>query len=97
MQNFMISSYRKLVALIIVLGMIGVVISAVAQAYLLSANPYGGGGGAGMAILAFIGILIGGTLYVILIGGALYVGLGIYDNTKKMAELLEKQLEKTSA
>ncbi|WP_406735989.1 hypothetical protein [Thioclava sp. GXIMD4215] len=95
MQNFMISSYRKLVALIIVLGMIGVVIWAGTQAYLLSANPYGGD--AGMAILAFIGILIGGALYVILIGGALYVGLGIYDNTKKMAELLEKQLEKTSA
>jgi hypothetical protein len=42
-------------------------------------------------ILPAIGILIGGFIYVIFIGGALYLGLGIYQNTKRMADAMDRQ------
>lgn len=35
-------------------------------------------------------VLLGGALYLILIAGFMYMGLGIYQNTKKTAALLEQ-------
>lgn len=40
--------------------------------------------------LVGLGILIGGALYVVLVGGFLYMGVGIYQNTKRTAEAVEK-------
>ena len=44
--------------------------------------------------LAGVGILIGGALYVIFVGGFMFMGIGIYQNTKRSADALEKLLTK---
>ncbi|MFD2440119.1 hypothetical protein ACFSS8_08560 [Paracoccus kondratievae] len=35
-------------------------------------------------------VWIAGTIYLILIGGMVYLGLGIYNNTKRTAEAIER-------
>ncbi|MCU0912675.1 MAG: hypothetical protein MUE98_15505 [Rhodobacteraceae bacterium] len=90
MRDFFISAFETLVGVLVVLLAIGVVIAAIAVAL--------GGGGAGMGPgmgaaggpLAGLAVLIVGAIYVILVGGALYLGLGIYQNTRRTAELLER-------
>jgi hypothetical protein len=90
MRDFFIRSFELLVGVIIVVMSIGVVIAAVA-------TMFGAGMGAGMGpmgqgggIIAGLAILVGGTIYVIFIGGIMYLGLGIYQNTKRTAEALER-------
>lgn len=76
MRDFFINSFEKLVAVIVVLMCIGVVVGA------FGAAMEGG-------ILAFLGVLIFGAIYVILMGGFMYLGLGIYHNTKRMADAMD--------
>ncbi len=76
MRDFFINSFEKLVAVIVVLMCIGVVVGA------FGAAMEGG-------ILAFLGVLIFGGIYVILMGGFMYLGLGIYHNTKRMADAMD--------
>jgi hypothetical protein len=80
MRDFFINSFEKLVGGVVILMIIGVVIAAFAA----MAGPGGGG------IFAGIGILIGGGLYVILMGGMLYLMLGVYRNTQRAADALER-------
>ena len=80
MRDFFIGSFEKLVNVLVILMMLGVVIAAFAS---LVSPMRGGPGGA-------LIILLGGGLYTIIVGGALYMGLGIYQNTKRSAELLER-------
>ncbi len=40
--------------------------------------------------LAALIILAGGGVYVVIVAGLLYLGLGIYQNTKRTADLLER-------
>ena len=91
MRDFFISAFETLVGVLVVLLALGVVIAAIAVAM--------GGGGSGMGgpgmgpaggPLAGLLVLIGGAIYVILVGGALYLGLGIYQNTRRTVELLER-------
>ena len=93
MRDFsFISAFETLVGVLVVLLAIGVVIAAVAVAL------GGGGGGPGMGPgtspaggpLLALAVLIGGAIYVILVGGARYLGLGIYQNTRRAAKLLER-------
>jgi hypothetical protein len=71
-------------------------LAAAAAAALCGGIGMGPGGGMGMGAggmsgpTAGISILIGGALYVIFVGGLLYMGIGIYHNTKRSAEALEK-------
>lgn len=51
---------------------------------MFTSSLYGGGFFRGLFIL-----LVGG-ISVLLTGGSMYLGIGIYHNTKKTAELLEK-------
>ncbi len=50
-----------------------------------------GGSAVGGGPLAALMILIGGSIYVLFVGGFMYLGLGIYQNTKRTAEALERQ------
>jgi len=76
MRDFFINSFEKLVAVIIVLMCLAVIVGAIGAA------QEGG-------VLAFVGVLIVGAVYVILMGGLMYLGLGIYHNTKRMADAME--------
>lgn len=78
MRDFFINAFDKLVGVIVVLGAVGVVIAA-----FVSAMGQGG-------LLTGGLILISGTLYLVLIGGGMYLGLGIYHNTRRMAETMER-------
>lgn len=85
MRDFFINSFEKLVGVIIILLCIGVVVGALAA--LFGAGGPGGPNG----LLGALFILIGGAIYIIFVGGLMYLGLGIYQNTKRMADLLERR------
>lgn len=78
MRDFFISWFEKLVGVIIILMGIGVVIGA------FGAAQEGG-------VLAFIGVLLFGAVYVIFMDGLMYLGLGIYHNTQRTADALENR------
>lgn len=86
MRDFFIRSFELLVGVIIVIMSIGIVIAAVATMFGAGMGPMGQGGG----IIAGLAILVGGTIYVIFLGGIMYLGLGIYQNTKRAADALER-------
>jgi hypothetical protein len=89
MRDFFINSLEFLVSVIVVLLSLAVLGIAAAAAF-------GGGMGADgpSGPLAAIGVLIGGGIYVLFVGGFMYLGLGIYQNTKRSADALEKLLSK---
>lgn len=76
MRDFFINSFEKLVGVIIVLMAVGVLLGA------FGASQEGG-------VLAFVGVLLFGAVYVIFMGGLMYLGLGIYHNTQRTADALE--------
>ncbi|WP_372840894.1 hypothetical protein [Phaeovulum sp.] len=87
MRDFFINTFEILVGVIVVLLCIGIVAFA-------GITAFGGnemmGPGAPSGPLMGLGILIGGAIYVIFIAGLMYMGLGIYQNTKRTAEAVEK-------
>lgn len=87
MRDFFINSLEKLVAGIVVLLSIGVVMGAVAA--LMGAGHADGQSGMPGPVAALLILLLGG-IYVVFVGGFLYMGIGIYQNTKRSAEALEK-------
>lgn len=89
MRDFFIGAFEKLVAVIVVLMSLGVVIGAAAVGFGAGMGPGHQGG-----IMQGLFVLIGGAIYVIFIGGAMYLGLGIYQNTRRTAELLERMAGK---
>ncbi|MEI2687826.1 MAG: hypothetical protein V9G14_17520 [Cypionkella sp.] len=87
MRDFFINSLEKLVSAIVIILGLGVLVGA--GAALMGAGHMGGqsnmpGPLAGLLILIF------GGIYVVFVGGFLYMGIGIYQNTKRSAEALEK-------
>lgn len=82
MKNFFIRALERIMAVVLVLGAIGVVIGSV----VVMAMPAIEGGG----ILGGLLLLVGGLVYVMIIGGVVFLGIGIYDNTKRSAEALER-------
>ncbi|MFZ1727678.1 MAG: hypothetical protein WBO29_10310 [Albidovulum sp.] len=90
MRDFFIKSLEKVINIIVVLGAIFVIVAAVA----VSVGGRMGGemgsqmGGGGPLVGLFV--LIGGAVYLILVGGFMYLGLGIYQNTKRTAEAVER-------
>lgn len=80
MRDFFINGFEKLVGVIVIFMAIGVLIAAFGA----MANPNGG-------VLIGLGVLIGGAVYVLFMGGAMYLGLGIYQNTKRTADALERK------
>lgn len=82
MKNFFIRALERIIAVVLVLGAIGVVIGAFAAMMMPSAQ----GGGLIPAVM----ILVGGAIYLMIVGGMVFLGIGIYDNTKRSAEALER-------
>jgi hypothetical protein len=92
MRDFFINSLEMLVSVIVILLILAVLGTAAAAAFgggMMGPDGMGGGGP-----LAGLAILIGGGFYVVIVGGFLYMGIGIYQNTKRSAEALEKLLSK---
>ncbi len=77
MRDFFIGSLEKLITIIVVLLVIGTVIGALAAM-------------AQQGILAGVAVLVAGSVYSVLVGGMLYIGVGIYDNTKRTADAVER-------
>lgn len=90
LRDFFINSLEMLVSVIVVVLILAVLGAAAAAAFGGGSMGESGVGGP----LAAIGILIGGGLYIIIVGGFLYMGIGIYQNTRRCAEALEKLLVK---
>ena len=86
MRDFFIQSLEKLVAIVIVLLIIGVLVLAAAVMFNEPAPGQVGG------ILGALLVLIGGGIYVIFVGGFMYLGIGIYQNTKRMADAMDRQV-----
>ena len=83
MRDFFIRSFERLIGVIIILGAVLIVVAAFTGA----ANASSGGRG----ILIFLGTLVAGALYLVLTGGVMYLALGIYHNTLRTAEALDRQ------
>ena len=92
MRDFFIKGFEILVGVIVVLMGLGIV--AVAGMVAFGGPTYGMLGAKGMQMqggpLAGLGVLIAGALYLIFVGGIMYLGLGIYQNTRRTAEAMEK-------
>ena len=89
MRDFFINSLEILVGVIVVL--LALLVLGIAAAAALGGNM---GPGAPSGPFAAVGILIGGVIYIIFLGGFMYMGIGIYQNTRRSAEALEKLLSK---
>ena len=85
MRDFFIRSLEKLVGVVVVLLSLAVVGGAIA---VLVVEPAPGQPSGALGALA---VLVGGAIYVIFVGGFMYLGIGIYQNTKRMADVLEQR------
>lgn len=90
MRDFFIRSFEVLVGIIVVLLGLGVLIAAGIAA--MGGSQLGPGMSGGP--LTGLAILVGGAIYVTFIGGLMYLGLGIYQNTKRTAEAVERMVTK---
>ncbi len=89
MRDFFIRSLETVVNVIVILGAIAVVLAALVVTF--GGGHMGGAGGPmGGGPLAGLLVLIVGGIYLILVGGFMYLGLGIYQNTKRTAEAVER-------
>lgn len=86
MRDFFINTLEVLVGVIVVVLALGVLVAAGAAAFGGGTMAPGGMSGP----LAGVAILVGGALYVVFVGGFLYMGIGIYQNTKRSAEALDR-------
>lgn len=87
MRHFFIRSFEILIGLFVVLGVLAVLGGAYA-AWTGGMTASNGASISGM--LAALLVLIGGLLYVVFVAGFLYLGAGIYSNTKRTAEAVER-------
>lgn len=81
MRDFFINSLEWLLNIAVILGGIGIVISAV----VMLNQPTGG-------LLPALGVLIGGFIWLVLITGFVYLQIGIQANTRRTAEAVEALL-----
>jgi len=77
MREFFIESFEKLIGVIVIVMAAVVVIGGLVTMF--SQSFIGG----------IVTIIVGG-LYVIMMGGMLYLALGVYHNTKRTAEAVER-------
>jgi hypothetical protein len=89
MRDFFIRSLEAVINVVIVIFAIGILVTAGGVAFGGGQieGPMGAAGGFGVGLA----ILVGGGIYLIIFGGFMYLGLGIYQNTKRTADLLERQ------
>jgi len=80
LRDFFITTLEKIIGVIIILLSLGVLIGAFGA---MSQN----------GIAAFLGVLVGGAIYVMMMGGFVYLGLGIYHNTRRTADAVERMAD----
>ncbi|MBI1417402.1 MAG: hypothetical protein GC146_09280 [Limimaricola sp.] len=95
MRDFFIRSFEMLISVILALIALGILLFAGFVAFgqpggMQGMGPMGGMGPMAQGPLAGLLILIGGGLYLIFIGGLMYLGLGIYHNTRRTADAIER-------
>lgn len=83
MRDFFINSLEKILNVIVVLMAVAIIIGTLFVLFM-------GGQGFFGNLLSAILVLIVGALYLVLFAGMAYLGLGIYQNTKRTADLLER-------
>jgi len=81
MRDFFINTFESLIAVIVVISAAGTVIAGLVTMF--SESFFGG-----------IVVLIFGALYTVILGGGLYLAFGIYHNTKRTAEAVERMAQK---
>lgn len=91
MRDFFINALEKIVGVIVVLLSLGVVFAAIAT---MMGGGHMGGQAMGGGPLAGLVVLVLGAIYVLFVGGFMYLGLGIYQNTKRSADALDKLANK---
>ena len=94
MRHFFIRGVEIILGVILVLTLLGFVLGGIGLILNPEAMPVGDALGSGAEVpgpVAGVAILIVGVIYTIFIGGLMYLGLGIYHNTRRMAEALERQ------
>lgn len=85
MRDFFIKALEMVINVVVVLAAIAIIG--------VSVGVMVGGIGNQLGLpdaVAGLLVLLGGALYLILIAGFMYMGLGIYQNTRKTAALLEQ-------
>ncbi|XQZ43966.1 hypothetical protein E2978_01880 (plasmid) [Paracoccus yeei] len=79
MRDFFILWMERIINVVIVLGAIGVFAGGIA----VMLSPTGG-------VLQGLLAWTMGAIYLLLMGGMVYLGLGIYNNTRRTAEAVER-------
>lgn len=79
MRDFFILWMERIINVVVVLGAAMIVIGALITMF----SAQGG-------FLQGLAVLVVGSLYLILMAGMIYLGLGIYNNTRRTAEAVEK-------
>ncbi len=87
MRDFFIRGFEVILGAILVIAAVGVVVAAGIAAF-GNAQVDGLPTGLGGPVAGLI-ILVAGFVALLVYGGILYLGLGIYHNTRRTAELLE--------
>lgn len=82
MRDLFINLLEKLIHVIVAIAAVAIVVAAIAGA--MNPPPEV------PAIALALGILVGGMLYLIIFAGFMYLGLGIYQNTRRTAEAVER-------
>lgn len=83
MRDFFIRSLEMVINVYVAIAALAILVGAFAALFgnMPEVHP----------VLGFFSILIGGGISLILMAGFLYLGLGIYQNTRRMADLLERR------
>lgn len=79
MREFFIIWMERVMNVLIALGGLAVAIGTIVTLF----SAKGG-------IVAALGVLVLGSIYLVVLGGAIYLGLGIYNNTRRTAEAVEQ-------
>lgn len=87
MRDFFILWFERVINVVIILAAVAIVIAGFVTIF---ATPEG----ILMGLLKGLAVWFVGGLYLIFIGGSFYLGLGIYNNTQRTAEILDRLEQK---
>lgn len=95
MREFFIGAFETLVSVIIIL--MAALVALMGVVTMFGGGMTGPGGHHMDGVLPGLLILFIGAVCVVFIGGVMYLGLGVYDNTRRSAELLEQIASRRNA
>jgi len=90
MRDFFIRAMELIVNVLMILLFVGLLLVSLAAMAGLGDFRMAGMTFPGGTVVLGLAMLVFGGLYLLLIGGFLYLGLGIYQNTRRTAEALER-------